>query len=174
MAINEPTNPSGNPGAPGEEGVPPQRSSARPEPRLARPRRRRRVITMMTLAVVLLVVGAYAYLRTTSGVTVTGTPNCSEVPVSGAAEHVSESGTQEICEIISGLERAWAANDAAAYGAAFTQEATYTTFAGTHYAGREDIVEGHAALFDSVRRSRPCTHMVCYPSMTPLPCLWAG
>jgi len=150
MAIDNQTHPRGNTDASAPRGGRPQQPSNRNQPRRTRARLLLRIITVVTLAVVFLGVGAYAYLRTTSGVTGTGTPDCSEVPVSGAAEHVSESGPQEMCEVIAGLERAWAANDAAAYGAAFTPEATYTTFAGTHYAGREDIVEGHAALFDSV------------------------
>ncbi|WP_344006558.1 SgcJ/EcaC family oxidoreductase, partial [Isoptericola halotolerans] len=49
-----------------------------------------------------------------------------------------------------GLEASWAAHDAEAYGAAFTADATYTTFAGTHYVGRQDIVDSHAALFEDV------------------------
>src|SRR5699024_12225383 len=32
----------------------------------------------------------------------------------------------------------------------FTEDATYTTFAGTYYSGREDIVGSHAVLFDDV------------------------
>ncbi|MEV0298823.1 SgcJ/EcaC family oxidoreductase [Nocardia sp. NPDC050710] len=36
-----------------------------------------------------------------------------------------------------------------AYGAVFTEDATYTSYLGTYYRGRTDIVEGHRALFDS-------------------------
>lgn len=53
-----------------------------------------------------------------------------------------------ICATMASLSQAWAAHDAEAYGAEFTPGATYTTFMGTHYAGREDIVRSHHALFD--------------------------
>jgi uncharacterized protein (TIGR02246 family) len=39
------------------------------------------------------------------------------------------------------------AHDAEAYGALFTDDATYITFVGTCYRGRRDIVESHRALF---------------------------
>ena len=45
------------------------------------------------------------------------------------------------------LAVAWARHDADAYGALFTDDATYTTFLGTHYRGRRQIVESHRALF---------------------------
>jgi uncharacterized protein (TIGR02246 family) len=42
---------------------------------------------------------------------------------------------------------AWNTADAAAYGDAFTEDADYTTFVGTHYRGRAAIVRVHHALW---------------------------
>ncbi|WP_410585414.1 SgcJ/EcaC family oxidoreductase [Amycolatopsis sp. lyj-108] len=52
-----------------------------------------------------------------------------------------------ITAVMAEMNRAWARNDADAYGALFTQDATYVTFVGTYYSGRADIVECHRALF---------------------------
>ena len=49
--------------------------------------------------------------------------------------------------LVYALEDAWARHDADAYGALFTPDATYTTFLGTRYRGRAEIVESHRALF---------------------------
>lgn len=46
------------------------------------------------------------------------------------------------------LAQAWAAGDATAYGAAFTEDADYVVFNGVHLAGREAIVQGHRWLFE--------------------------
>ncbi|MET7330581.1 SgcJ/EcaC family oxidoreductase [Nonomuraea sp. NPDC005650] len=58
--------------------------------------------------------------------------------------------TSEIQELFAELEDAWNRGDGAAYGACFTGDATYTTFAGTVYRGRDDLAAGHQALFDTV------------------------
>ncbi|MFF1925957.1 SgcJ/EcaC family oxidoreductase [Streptomyces sp. NPDC058221] len=52
-----------------------------------------------------------------------------------------------ITAVMAEMNLAWARNDADAYGALFTQDATYVTFVGTYYSGRADIVECHRALF---------------------------
>jgi uncharacterized protein (TIGR02246 family) len=49
--------------------------------------------------------------------------------------------------LVYALEDTWARHDADAYGALFTSDATYTTFLGTRYRGRAEIVESHRALF---------------------------
>lgn len=49
--------------------------------------------------------------------------------------------------VVDDLIAAWGRHDAEAYGALFTQDATYTTYVGTFYQGRRDIVESHRALF---------------------------
>ncbi|WP_432145755.1 SgcJ/EcaC family oxidoreductase [Streptomyces sp. bgisy084] len=49
--------------------------------------------------------------------------------------------------VVEELIAAWGRHDAEAYGALFTQDATYTTYVGTFYQGRRDIVESHRTLF---------------------------
>jgi uncharacterized protein (TIGR02246 family) len=49
--------------------------------------------------------------------------------------------------VLDGLVAAWGRNDAEAYGALFTEDASYLSFVGTVYRGRRDIVESHRALF---------------------------
>lgn len=53
----------------------------------------------------------------------------------------------EITSVIASLIEAWGRHDAEAYGSHFTGNATYVTYAGTCYSGREDIVRSHRALF---------------------------
>jgi uncharacterized protein (TIGR02246 family) len=54
----------------------------------------------------------------------------------------------DINAVIASLVDAWGRHDAEAYGALFTDNATYTTFMGTCYRGRRAIVDSHRALFD--------------------------
>ncbi|HET6634868.1 MAG TPA: SgcJ/EcaC family oxidoreductase [Streptomyces sp.] len=49
--------------------------------------------------------------------------------------------------VLQGLVDAWGRGDAEAYGAMFTEDAGYTTFVGTFYQGRRDIVNSHRILF---------------------------
>ncbi|GHF54508.1 hypothetical protein GCM10010218_39700 [Streptomyces mashuensis] len=49
--------------------------------------------------------------------------------------------------VLEGLVAAWGRNDAEAYGALFTEDASYISYLGTVYQGRRDIVESHRALF---------------------------
>ena len=58
--------------------------------------------------------------------------------------------TQDVAAITSVLNElvaAWGRHDAEAYGELFTEDATYTTFVGTLYQGRQDIAESHRALW---------------------------
>ncbi|MFC9892996.1 SgcJ/EcaC family oxidoreductase [Nocardia sp. NPDC127579] len=48
--------------------------------------------------------------------------------------------------VFDAMYAAWASGDADAYGALFTEDATYTAFFGAQYRGRADIVESHRAL----------------------------
>jgi uncharacterized protein (TIGR02246 family) len=57
---------------------------------------------------------------------------------------------QAVHALFGELARAWDLGDADAYGACFTAGATYTTFVGTVYRGRDDLAAGHRALFGSV------------------------
>lgn len=45
------------------------------------------------------------------------------------------------------LEQMWADADADGYGALFTTDCTYTTWVGTAYQGRQDVIESHRALW---------------------------
>ncbi|MEU0503870.1 SgcJ/EcaC family oxidoreductase [Nocardia sp. NPDC005998] len=58
--------------------------------------------------------------------------------------------TQAIQDVLTELIEAWGRGDADAYGAVFTEDATYTSFLGTLYRGRADIAASHRALFGSV------------------------
>ena len=55
----------------------------------------------------------------------------------------------EVSAVIAALVEAWRRHDADAYGELFTADATYTTFLGTYYRGRRDIVESHRTLFST-------------------------
>ncbi|NUT46358.1 MAG: SgcJ/EcaC family oxidoreductase [Saccharothrix sp.] len=52
-----------------------------------------------------------------------------------------------VVAVIDSLVDAWARHDADAYGALFTEDATYVTYVGTYYRGRRDIVESHRTLW---------------------------
>lgn len=52
-----------------------------------------------------------------------------------------------VTAVLDSLADAWARGDADAYGAHFTEDATYVTFVGTRYQGRQDIADSHRALF---------------------------
>ena len=54
--------------------------------------------------------------------------------------------------LIEQLSMAWGAGDARAYAAAFTPDADYITFMGTHHRGRADIEACHAALFERFQK----------------------
>ncbi|MFD4421915.1 SgcJ/EcaC family oxidoreductase [Agromyces sp. NPDC058484] len=53
-----------------------------------------------------------------------------------------------VTAVIASLIEAWANHDADGYGAHFTEDATYVTFVGTYYRGRNDIVQAHRHLFE--------------------------
>ncbi|GLZ77657.1 hypothetical protein Afil01_24640 [Actinorhabdospora filicis] len=54
------------------------------------------------------------------------------------------------------LNAAWGAGDAEAYADAFTEDADYVTFVGTHLHGRKQIVDAHAALWEKFQKN---THL---------------
>ncbi|GAA2137015.1 SgcJ/EcaC family oxidoreductase [Glycomyces algeriensis] len=56
--------------------------------------------------------------------------------------------TEQITALIDATVAAWASGDGEAYGSHFTADATYVTFVGTCYTGREEIARAHQALFD--------------------------
>ncbi|MER6948757.1 SgcJ/EcaC family oxidoreductase [Nonomuraea sp. NPDC000554] len=63
--------------------------------------------------------------------------------------NTTHTAEQAVRELFGAMEDAWNRGDGAAYGACFTADASYTSFVGTVYRGREDIAAGHQALFDS-------------------------
>jgi uncharacterized protein (TIGR02246 family) len=110
------------------------------------PRRRRRIkrtlgVTALTLG--LAAGGAYLWLDSTAQVHNIGKTACEQVTPTGA----DTAAHQEICGVLSVMTDTWNRGDADAYGAIFTDDATYTTFVGTHYQGRRDITEAHRTLF---------------------------
>ncbi|NUS00810.1 MAG: SgcJ/EcaC family oxidoreductase [Kribbellaceae bacterium] len=52
-----------------------------------------------------------------------------------------------ILAVLERLAAAWERGDGAAYGREFTADASYVTYVGTVYRGRDDLAAGHAALF---------------------------
>lgn len=126
--------------------APSPEDSTRSEPGTPRRRRRlERTVGIAALALVAATVGGYAWLDATSEIHNTGEAECTDLAVSGAEQH---DGHDAVCGVLTSLVDAWNANDAEAYGRLFTEDATYTTFVGSHYQGREDIAAGHQALFE--------------------------
>ncbi|MEU2256114.1 SgcJ/EcaC family oxidoreductase [Nocardia xishanensis] len=114
----------------------------------AHPRRRKtvRVLAATALVLGLAAGGGYLWLDKTSEVRNLGTSDCSDVVPTGAA--ATPEAVAEICAVLDRLTEAWAAGDADAFGSVFTEDATYTTYVGTYYEGKADLVEAHRALFD--------------------------
>ncbi|KPC65313.1 SgcJ/EcaC family oxidoreductase [Streptomyces chattanoogensis] len=55
--------------------------------------------------------------------------------------------TAAVTSALDALVSAWERHDADAYGELFTEDATYVTYVGTLYQGRQDIVDSHRTLF---------------------------
>ncbi len=66
--------------------------------------------------------------------------------------------TAAITAVLDSLAEAWARGDGDAYGAHFTEDATYITFVGTRYQGRDDIVGSHQALFAKFLKGTKLAH----------------
>lgn len=120
----------------------------RPRPQ---PRRRRLWVVLASVAgaIVVLVSVSYLWLMSDASVQAIGVSDCHEVPTESTMNPSDESEARTgVCETIGQLTTAWNEQDAEAYGAAFAENATYTTFAGTYYEGRDDIIRSHAVLYD--------------------------
>jgi uncharacterized protein (TIGR02246 family) len=65
-----------------------------------------------------------------------------------------------VTAVLDSLADAWGRGDADAYGAHFTEDATYVTFVGTRYQGREDIAASHRALFEKFLKGTHLAHEV--------------
>ncbi|MEV4054423.1 SgcJ/EcaC family oxidoreductase [Amycolatopsis sp. NPDC049688] len=65
-----------------------------------------------------------------------------------------------VTAVLDSLADAWGRGDADAYGAHFTEDATYVTFVGTRYAGRDDIAGSHRVLFEKFLKGTKLAHEV--------------
>lgn len=114
----------------------------------ARPTKSRRrtvakVLGVSVLTVGIAAAGGYVWLDHTSDVRNQGIAECADVTPDGG----TAADLHGVCATLAEMTAAWNQGDADAYGAVFTENATYTTFVGTYYDGRRDITEGHRALF---------------------------
>ncbi|WP_435582456.1 SgcJ/EcaC family oxidoreductase [Amycolatopsis thermoflava] len=66
--------------------------------------------------------------------------------------------TAAVAAVLDSLAEAWARGDADAYAAHFTEDATYITFVGTRYQGRQDIADSHRALFAKFLKGTRLAH----------------
>lgn len=109
--------------------------------------RRRTVVKVLgasALTLGIAAAGGYVWLYQTSDVRNQGIAECTDViPDGGTAADL-----HGVCATLAEMTAAWNRGDADAYGATFTENGTYITFAGTYYDGRRDITEGHRALFN--------------------------
>jgi uncharacterized protein (TIGR02246 family) len=109
-----------------------------------RGRRTKRALGVGGLVLALGAGGAYAWLDGTSDVHTLGNPECTAVAPTGSP---AAGAQQAVCGTLEAMTAAWARGDADAYGALYTEDATYTSYVGSHYQGRRDLTEGHRALF---------------------------
>jgi uncharacterized protein (TIGR02246 family) len=59
---------------------------------------------------------------------------------------------QAVQGVLARVAEAWAAHDGTAYGAEFTEDASYVTFVGTTYRGATEIGDVHAVLWQKFLR----------------------
>lgn len=114
-----------------------------PTPRRSKWRTAVCVLGATALALGIAATGGYVWLDQTAEIRNTGVAECTDVVPDGG----STADLRAVCETIGTMTAAWGRGDADAYGATFTENATYTTFLGTHYTGRRDLTEAHRALF---------------------------
>jgi uncharacterized protein (TIGR02246 family) len=65
-----------------------------------------------------------------------------------------------VAAVLDSLADAWGRGDADAYGAHFTEDATYVTFVGTKYSGRDDIAGSHRVLFEKFLKGTKLAHEI--------------
>ncbi|MGO4614810.1 SgcJ/EcaC family oxidoreductase [Nocardia sp. 2YAB30] len=117
---------------------------ATPVPRKSRRYRVARAAGVTALALGIAAGGGYLWLDKTDRVHNTGTAECTRIIPDGG----TDADLRSVCAALATMTAAWGRNDADAYGAAFTENASYTTYLGTHYQGRRDLAEAHRTLFD--------------------------
>lgn len=69
-----------------------------------------------------------------------------------AADTARATDAAEVTALFHRLSEAWGAMDADAYADAFTEDADYVTFVGTHLRGRREIADAHAALWEHFQK----------------------
>ncbi|MFD8527647.1 SgcJ/EcaC family oxidoreductase [Streptosporangium canum] len=112
-----------------------------------RPRRRlKRALGISAVALAAVGGGGYLWLDATSDVHNLGTAACTSVTPTAAGAETRTGDRDAVCGVMTSLTDTWGRGDAEGYGALFTKDATYTTFVGSHYEGRADIVNSHKAL----------------------------
>lgn len=115
------------------------------------PRRRRRILLIVLAVIAAVAVGTGLWLTAPATLAEAGSAECVHVPTTSALDPGATTEVRSgVCTAIEGLTQAWAEHDGQVYGEGFTENATYTTFAGTYYSGRQDIADSHVALFDGV------------------------
>ncbi|MEV7565436.1 SgcJ/EcaC family oxidoreductase [Streptomyces tanashiensis] len=130
-------------------------TTAEPTPvQAAAPASRRRtawrILGGTALAVGLAAAGGYVWLDATSDPRNLGQSDCTAVAsarVATPAGTASAQDQRDVCATLEALADAWGRADSIGYGEQFTDDATYTTYVGTHYQGRQDIADAHRALF---------------------------
>ncbi|WP_431683473.1 SgcJ/EcaC family oxidoreductase [Kitasatospora sp. KL5] len=128
-------------------------STEQAEPSARRAPRRRAAVRILGATVLVAAAaagGGYLWLDATADVQNLGVSDCTAVAAVTTPTPAGAPGAgdqQAVCDTIRSLTDAWGRGDAIAYGEHFTQDATYTTYLGTHYQGRSDITEAHRALF---------------------------
>ncbi|MGW1376906.1 SgcJ/EcaC family oxidoreductase [Streptomyces sp. NPDC002446] len=132
--------------------MPADPTASPPPPRT--PRRRIKIALGTTALTLAVAAGAgYLWLDATADAQNLGVRDCATLRPAVTASAAGVQTTEDhraVCRTLRSLTDSWARGDATAYGAHFTPDATYTSYVGTHYQGRRDIVEGHRALFSGL------------------------
>jgi uncharacterized protein (TIGR02246 family) len=66
------------------------------------------------------------------------------------AVHDIAAATTIAAERFAGMEQAWNQADGIAFGREFTDDTDFTDIRGDHHKGKDAVIEGHQALFDSI------------------------
>jgi uncharacterized protein (TIGR02246 family) len=72
---------------------------------------------------------------------------CSGINYSQLGASMTTTDEAAIAAVFRRLEQTWAHADATGFGELFTADCTYTTWFGTAYQGREEVVESHRVLW---------------------------
>ena len=78
----------------------------------------------------------------------------------------STNTTTVVQDVVEALERAWNDADGGAFAAAFTDDADFIDIRGSHHRGRQEIGDGHQAIFDSIYKESNVRYSVV--SATPV------